>query len=199
IVSAILPDMLKENKLAAKPSSIKISGDTNFVINQFPFMHEFSKQKQSIKVQKIGGGLTYFSSYENFWNETPTAFSEHFNLNSYFERNGDTLMQVQVGEKTKLIVSLQVKKDAEYVMIEVPIPAGCNYASKWAYNYGMHKEFFKNKVCFFAEKLSKGTYQIAIDLEPRYTGKFTLNPAKASLMYFPTFYGNNTLRSITIH
>jgi hypothetical protein len=33
---------------------------------------------------------------------------------------------------------------------------------------------------------------------PRYSGKYTLNPAKAELMYFPMFNANNELKKVTI-
>jgi hypothetical protein len=36
----------------------------------------------------------------------------------------------------------------------------------------------------FAESLAKGVHQFEIELEPGYKGSFTINPAKAVLMYF---------------
>jgi uncharacterized protein YfaS (alpha-2-macroglobulin family) len=95
-------------------------------------------------------------------------------------------------------VDIQVKKGAEYVMIEIPIPAGCIYASKNQDSWQMHKEFMKNKVLLFAEQLNSGIHHFEIELEPRYNGTYTLNPAKASLMYFPTFYGRNEMKQVTI-
>jgi uncharacterized protein YfaS (alpha-2-macroglobulin family) len=62
----------------------------------------------------------------------------------------------------------------------------------------MHKEFFKNKVVIFAEHLDKGDHQFIVELEPRYGGTFSLNPAKVSLMYFPIFYGRNEIKKLLI-
>jgi len=198
IIHAILPDMLAVNKVVDKPAVLHINGDTNFVITTFPFVHKFNKNQQQIQVTKTGGGLTYFSAHQSFWNTQPSAFSEYFDITTTFNDNNNYLQYLTAGKKVKMVVQIQVKKEAEYVMIEAPIPGGCFYANKKQLGYNMHQEYFKNKWCIFSEKLTVGTYNFEVELEPRYTGRFTMNPAKASLMYFPTFYGRNALRSVTI-
>ncbi|MFV0468417.1 MAG: hypothetical protein ACK5MK_05760 [Dysgonomonas sp.] len=50
----------------------------------------------------------------------------------------------------------------------------------------------------FKAKLSKGQHVFDVELLPRYTGRYTLNPAKAELMYFPTFYGNEEIKTTLI-
>jgi len=84
-------------------------------------------------------------------------------------------------------------------MIEVPIPAGCSYNSKdsW-YPNEIHREYYKNQVTIFCNELDKGSYTFEIDLLPRYSGKYILNPAKIELMYFPTFNANNEIKKVSI-
>lgn len=41
-------------------------------------------------------------------------------------------------------------------------------------------------------------HHFEIELEPRYSGSFTLNPAKASLMYYPIFFGRNEIKKLQI-
>jgi alpha-2-macroglobulin len=62
----------------------------------------------------------------------------------------------------------------------------------------MHKEFLKNKLTVFIEQMNKGAYEFEIELEPRYSGTYTMNPVKAELMYFPVFYGRNETKQIKI-
>jgi len=62
----------------------------------------------------------------------------------------------------------------------------------------MHREYRKDKVILFIEKMGKGEYSYEIELEPRYSGSYSLNPAKAELMYFPVFYGRNNIKNLTI-
>ena len=85
--------------------------------------------------------------------------------------------------------------------IEIPIPAGCTYESKPQpyYNRGeVHREYFRNKCSIFCTKLAPGRYTYQIPLLPQYTGSYTLNPAKAELMYFPTFYGREEGKRVII-
>lgn len=62
----------------------------------------------------------------------------------------------------------------------------------------MHKEYLKDRVVMFIENLPKGQYTYEVELEPRYTGTYNLNPVKAELMYFPTFYGRNQGTTVNI-
>lgn len=105
------------------------------------------------------------------------------------------------GVPVTLTVTLQVKQEgAQYVMLEVPVPAGCSYASK-PVNFSrseVYREYFKEKTVIFSEKLPVGTYQFTVPLLPRFTGKYTLNPVKVELMYFPVVNANNAGREIWI-
>ena len=102
---------------------------------------------------------------------------------------------MKAGERVYLKVSVNVLKEAEYVLIEIPVPAGCIIVNK---SQGGHREYFKNKVVVFAEQLAKGRHTYEIELEPRYSGHYTLNPVRAELMYFPTFFGRNEMRRVQI-
>lgn len=62
----------------------------------------------------------------------------------------------------------------------------------------MHREYLRHKVAIFADRLPKGKHTYTIKLLPRYNGVYTLNPAKAELMYFPVFYGRTGLKGMRI-
>ena len=101
---------------------------------------------------------------------------------------------------TELIVEVNASKKAEYVMIEVPIPAGCSYDDN-EFNssyYEVHREYFKNKTSIFCQQLVPGKHIFKIRLQPRFTGSYFMNPVKAELMYFPTFYGRNEIKKTLI-
>jgi uncharacterized protein YfaS (alpha-2-macroglobulin family) len=95
-------------------------------------------------------------------------------------------------------IKVHVLKDADYVQIEIPIPAGCTYTEKKQHSYRAHAEFYKNKQVLFTENMPAGTYVFEIELEPRYSGFYHVNPAKAELMYFPVFYGRNEMKTTEI-
>jgi hypothetical protein len=54
-------------------------------------------------------------------------------------------------------------------------------------------------VAIFIRHATPGIRTFEISLMPRFTGRFVMNPAKVSLMYFPVIYSNNELRKITIN
>ena len=85
-------------------------------------------------------------------------------------------------------------------MIEIPIPAGCFYGEKISgyRNIETHREYQKNKAIIYWKKLEVVEHIFTIRIEPRYNGIYTLNPAKAELMYFPTFFGRNAIEKVRI-
>lgn len=198
ITNTILPGVLKMNKDFTTPSSIRISGDTSFTINSFPYQIKTSNSTRQMHIERSGGGLIYMSIYQRSWNNAPQPVQDHFSIKTHFEKNKKVVSSIQSGEQLSMLIDVDVKKEAEYVMLEVPIPAGCIYASKNQDDYNVHKEFMKNKVVLFLPLLTKGMHHFEVQLEPRYTGRFTLNPVKSELMYFPLFYGRNEITQVDI-
>ena len=86
-------------------------------------------------------------------------------------------------------------------MIEVPIPAGCSYASKprSRANGEVHREYYHHKTNIYCEVLKKGTYSYTIPLLPGYSGAYTLNPAVAECMYFPVINGREEVKRVSIN
>ncbi|MDR3245671.1 MAG: hypothetical protein LBT50_04490 [Prevotellaceae bacterium] len=50
----------------------------------------------------------------------------------------------------------------------------------------------------FCEQLPKGKHKFEIDLLPRFTGAYILNPAKVEMMYLPVVNANNDLRKVKV-
>jgi alpha-2-macroglobulin len=195
ILETILADLLI-NDSVPRPSSITVSGKTT---TQFPFAEEI-KGGQNISISKQGTLPVYFTAYEQHWNSSPKKINGNFEVISFFENTRDTISKLKAGEPIVLKVNVKVNADADYVMIEIPVPAGCSYKEKnQSYlNNEVHREFFKNKVSIFCSTLTKGKYTFSISLLPRFAGKYNLNPAKAEMMYFPVFFGREGMKEIDI-
>ena len=117
-------------------------------------------------------------------------------VKTYFK---DSVKVLLTGKPIELIAEVVVKKESDYVMIEIPIPAACSYNSTQQYYWGAtYREYFREKTSIFCANLKPGKYTFSIDLLPRYTGTYTLNPAKAELMYFPVFYGRNEMTRVKV-
>ena len=199
ILNTIVPEILATLKEFSSPAALTITGDTSFSITKFPY--KFSTKNEAIKnidITKTGGGLIYFTAYQKFFNSNPTAVETNFKISTSFKREGQNIAIIKAGERIKMIIEVNALKDAEYIMLQAPIPAGCLFANKTNNANGVHKEFFKDKVAMFIETLPKGKYIYEIELEPRYNGTYTLNPTKVELMYFPTFFGRNEMKGVKI-
>jgi hypothetical protein len=196
IIRRILPDLLDEGK-SFQPPVVVVNGKR---ITTFPYTEAFKPDEQ-IKVRKEGTGPAFVTAYQNFWNPNPTIEKEKgLSIETRFKDNGAIIATLKEGKPIKLEAKVTLAGEAEYVQIEVPIPAGCSYESKANGYYGkeVHREHFKDRVVIFCSKLGKGTHTFEIELLPRYTGIYTVNPAKAELMYFPTFYGNEKMKTVVV-
>lgn len=195
IVETIIDDFIQ---VGAKPETPKliIEGDITNVVETFPFEMTV-EPNQKISVSKTGDFPVYFTSYQSFWESNPKENKGEFEISTQFGKNNRSILKG--GEEVTLYVNVKMEKDAEYVMINVPIPGGCSYGdNRNNSRFESHRENFKNETAIFCERLPAGEHTFEIKLVPRYSGIYTLNPAKIELMYFPTFNANNTLQKINI-
>ncbi|MGY4384556.1 TonB-dependent SusC/RagA subfamily outer membrane receptor [Pedobacter sp. UYP24] len=196
ILETILPELLASGLHMDETSLVLNKADK---VNSFPLTKNIGAG--SLTVDKKGKAPIYFTAYQQFQNPVPKKVSQDFTVNTSFLQNGVKVTQLKAGAITTLEVEVEVKADANYVMVEIPIPAGCSYYSK-KQEYGgieTHREYFKNKTSVFCAGLKIGKYVFEVQLMPRYTGKYTVNPAKAELMYFPTFYGREGIKKVAIN
>lgn len=200
ILEVVLPALLHTPKEKIKPVKFSVSGTVNAKISEFPFTADIDTNVVELSISKSGTGPGYFTVYEKKWNPAPQAVDSLYKISSAFFVEGKEVETLTAGVETELRVVVEATGSADYVMIEIPVPAGCSYGDNTyvkGYNE-IHREYLKNKVSVFCEKLSAGRHIFAVKLEPRFTGRYTLNPVRAELMYFPTIYGRNAMRSVEL-
>jgi hypothetical protein len=199
VLEALLAD-LSENTTTNDlklVKSITISGSQQKEIKNFPARITLGPQEK-ITLTKSRGELDIHLTEERL-QENPPAKGKEYTVNTYLrqgKRISDTLV---AGESADLVVKVSVKQLAEYVMIDVPIPAGTIYAQQNtpAY-YESHRENFRNTTGLFCRQLSSGNYEFVIKLEARFPGSYTLLPATIQSMYEPDLVGNNQTRKVVI-
>ena len=111
--------------------------------------------------------------------------------------NGMTIKAeyVSVNEKENrsvIKVDVTLEADAEYLVISIPIPAGCSYdENSYSYTRGeSHREEYKDRVNIFCERIGEGSHHFEVPLNERYPGVYTINPSEVHLIYFPAFNAN---------
>ncbi|TCO07688.1 carboxypeptidase-like regulatory domain-containing protein [Natronoflexus pectinivorans] len=195
ILETIVPDILGEKGRVSAPKLI-LRGNIDKTVDEFPFEHKISNNSD-LTIEKSGSFPVYFTSYQKFWNKEPTRNTTNFKIDTWFSNTTNNILTA--GVETSLIVNLIVKADAEYVMLNIPIPGGCSYGERIQGGWPeVHREYFRNETAVFFRTLKQGEYTLEVKLVPRFTGRYNLNPAKIELMYFPTFNGNNEIKPIII-
>lgn len=191
-----MPDMLQVGKPFAETSMYMNEQQ----ITKFPYSENIGTA-EPVRIRKSGTQPLFVTAYQQSWNKDPDAETKKgFSVQSYFVVDRDTVSYLTAGKTARLEVEVNIDADANYVQIEIPIPSGCSYETKtdgWLRDE-VHREYFKEKVVIFSDKLNKGKHTFTVSLIPRYAGEYHINPAKAEQMYFPTYYGNERWKIIEI-
>jgi TonB-dependent SusC/RagA subfamily outer membrane receptor len=191
ILETLLPDLLKDTNEKPK-AQLSINESTN---SKFPFEKDYADQ--NVVLKNTGNLPIYVTAYQHYFKTEPEQLSNDFKIKSTFIDKPDNI--IKNGEEVILKVTLSVKKEAEYTMLNIPIPGGFDYTLK-PVNYGLedHREYFKHETSIFCSQLKEGQYTFEIPLIAKYSGIYNLNPAKVELMYFPTFHTHEGLKLVTI-
>ncbi|MEL7221108.1 MAG: hypothetical protein AAGJ93_07300, partial [Bacteroidota bacterium] len=204
IMQTILPDILMQysarDTLDFKQNLQITAGEETITNNQLPQKITLAV-REDIQIEKNGLGQVYLTAYQQRWNPQPTRVEGPFVVTSSLWQDGKETQRLQQSRPAQLQVKLRVEKQADYVLLEVPIPAGCSYGSKpqsrWLTNE-TYREYFREKTAIFCEHLEPGTYTYRVELEPRFNGRYQLNSAKAEQMYFPVFYGREGMKMVRV-
>ncbi|RYY57190.1 MAG: hypothetical protein EOO09_03365 [Chitinophagaceae bacterium] len=194
VLSVMLPYIMKQQSRFTSPPQVVVN---SMNIDRFPKKLTLDPAT-ALQVSKTGGGIVYLTLSQEIFNREPEPVSGQFVIDTWFEVAGRRSAVLTAGANAVMKITLDLKKDAEYVQFEIPIPAGCTYAAKPQGTDGIHREYLKDRMAFFVPFMRAGKYEYEIRLEPRYTGIYHINPAKSALMYFPVFYGRTGIKTMAI-
>ncbi|RLD61712.1 MAG: hypothetical protein DRJ05_02030, partial [Bacteroidetes bacterium] len=200
MLQTILPGALRENEQVFDKPELEVVMEETYHVIDFPFSKTIKGQTKEIQVKKSGLSPVYFTWYSKSWNKKPNAVDSIFKIDTWFETKDKKSEILKAGDNVVLNVKIKALKKAGYIMIEIPVPAGCSYGNNKRTNTykETHREYFKNKTIIYCETLEPREHIFKINLQARFNGSYTLNPARLELMYFPTFYGRNSIRDISI-
>lgn len=194
ICSILLQEAVRQNDYTRGETRLVINGDS--VITAFPAKLSLPQEK-TISVQKTGFGLVYLTLFQQWQNKAPEKVDSLFHISTLLVQQDDTVSSLIAGKPAMLKVHIDAKKSAQFVMVEIPIPAGCVVTHKPQVP-GQHREYLKDKTVVFLERLGKGHLEIDIPLEVRYPGRYTLNPARIELMYIPVLFGREGMKNVVV-
>ncbi|SDX44869.1 carboxypeptidase-like regulatory domain-containing protein [Hymenobacter psychrophilus] len=178
----------------------QLSGGLNQQVNQFPFEATLPAGAGPLVLRKQGGLPVYATAYQTRWNPAPAAVATPFAVRTRLAGQPGSRVVLKAGQPAELEVTVEVPAEARYVLLEVPIPAGCSYAAEKASGnaFEVHREYLRHQVGIFIDVLPAGRHVFRVALQPRYRGRYTLNPARAELLYFPTRFGRAASRQAVV-
>ncbi|GAB3585383.1 alpha-2-macroglobulin family protein [Hymenobacter daeguensis] len=198
ILETIGPDLLALGK-AATFARAQLSGGLNQTVTQFPFTTRLAGSTGPITLRKEGLLPIYATAYQNYWNPRPAPVSAAFTVRTEIAGQTGSRVVLRAGQPAELLVTVDVKAEARYVLLEVPIPAGCSYGDPAPTHYlETHREYLRHQTGIFLDRLPIGRHQFRIALQPRFRGTYTINPAKAELVYFPTKFGRSASKQAVV-
>lgn len=199
ILETLLPGLLEDGELPQPPMLIVEGQSRRDTIQNFPYQGTWSDEPV-LRIRQVGNLPAYVSAYQQYFAPEPKAVDSTFVLHSWWNdaKHPDTLLNA--GQSATLTVEVTCTEDAEYVLIEVPIPAGCSYAEQGLGHgpYEVYREQRRDRVAICCRRLPAGTYRYQVRLQPRFPGTYTLNPARIEEMYFPVFFGRNAVKEVGI-
>ncbi len=191
---AFYPEPERKNEDRAR---MIIEGATEMVIDTFPYKSTLSTENRIVTLRNKGDMPLFLSLGSKLFIADPPKDTTDFRVTTSWSVPDS---EVKSGIPVTLTADVEFFKSAEYVVIEIPVPSGFAYNDKNGYWPGeVHREFYRDHVAIFIRHASPGSRTFEISLMPRFTGKFMMNPAKVSLMYFPVIFSNNELKKITIN
>ncbi|OJU75078.1 MAG: hypothetical protein BGO09_07590 [Bacteroidetes bacterium 47-18] len=170
----------------------------NDTITRFPYTGSLNSDA-AVKVAKSGYRPVFFSYYYRQRDTLGVHKSDVFAVKTFINRKDTTTCRVGLFEDFELLVEVEVKKDAEFMVLEIPLPAGCIAKAEPArHRYESHREYLDEQVNIALPALKKGTYTFSIPVKAQYKGVFTMNPAKIEMMYMPLNYGTSGVKTIEV-
>ena len=149
------------------------------------------------QLKKSGAEAMVFLSRKYTDTNPPLNFTR-FKIQSSFLQDARVSDTLQALLPVMFKVAIEVKAATEFVMVQIPIPASCNYLDR-NNRYGADEvEYHKDRIILFYRKMYPGTKTLDIQLEPRFSGNFTLLPVQVENMYNPMEAGNNLTRKILV-
>jgi hypothetical protein len=201
ILTTIGPDLLGQGPGGAT-AQVQLSGSPALPagpVTQFPLALTLPAGTGPLALRKQGGLPVYATAYQTRWNPAPEAVGALFTVTTTLAGQTGRRVALPAGKPTELLVTVDVAAEARYVVLEVPIPAGCSYGEPAPTNHlEVHREYLQHQAGIFIDQLPVGRHTFRIALQPRYRGSYTLNPARAELLYFPTKFGRSASKRVVV-
>ena len=169
---------------------------------------------------QTGEGQLYYSAYLRYYLpvEDVKALNRGIIVGRQYspvDKPDEYITGAEIGDVIKVKLTIIAPNDLHYVVVEDPLPAGCEGVDQslkttsvvgeapgiervdewdrwgWGWWWFSHTEMRDEKVALFATYLPKGTYEYTYYMRASVPGEFLTMPALAYEMYFPEVFGRS--------
>ncbi len=197
--------------------------------------------ENNITLKQTGTGFTYMNAKLVYYkaggeitseekaNQPFDVTREYFKLEKKTQNNGTVTYKkiavkadnIHPGDDILVKVAVNSKSAHEYILMEDPIPAGCEFVRDasayvidgetlqfenptqkyywWNWNnWYTHKEYRDTHLAMTITNLYSGAYSYAYILKAQIPGTYNINPSTTCLMYYPEVRGFSDFASMVI-
>jgi hypothetical protein len=171
----------------------------NIGVTDFPFEKVIKDNNSHVVKIDDAAGMYVVKSEKQI--RTNALKYKGIDIEYSFEKDGNKISALQSGTVVDQVVRLNISENCSYVMVEIPMAAGCIIEDVIVPGSAMltHREIFRDKVILYFTKLPKGTYIVHIRQKVLFKGNYQLNPCSVNLMYFPMIQTQTAVRRIKIN
>src|SRR5690606_7792634 len=144
IISARIIRLLfdESKKQTESKPSVSIGNET---ASEFPFLKTLLPGENATLNIKTHTHL-YINWHQNIFDNNPAPKTQYFEVQSELEQQGKTVTELKAGYPAELKVTVRVKQQSEYMMLDIPIPAGCSVEKGDKGYFEVHREYFRDRV-----------------------------------------------------
>ena len=162
--------------------------------------------QNELEIVREGEGKLYYSAFLRYFKEEEDIKAKSSGIT--VKRVYDNTM-VKSGEYIRVNLTIDVPSDLEYIILEDPIPAGCEVVDEpqatpyyywdyyWPYWYSQ-REVRDEKVVYFMTYLRPGKNEVSYTLRAEVPGSYHVMPATAWNMYDDSIRGHSDEERVDI-
>jgi hypothetical protein len=139
------------------------------------------KPNNPVQISKTGPQV-YMVSNRNYRTYNPISDPNEFGISTHINKLDTGVYNLKITEKFEYTVNIFVKTNQNYVVIDIPIPAGCTHSSKPMGDFynEIRREYRKDRVIIYLQYMNFGNHQFSIPLQTMFQGTFNTAPARVS-------------------
>ena len=192
LVAELLPDLLTAGELRAPTVRVTTNGRRT-PLDDLPRLLTLSPD-DAVRTTLVaaGSGPLRAAVWQEYFVTEPQGRTEPLTVTTQLtDGRGRPVDRLRKGQKAYVEARVTSAGVADYVLLEVPLPAGCSFADRNEARgaHAVHRTYARDRVAIFVDRLPPGTHTYRVALEPRFTGRYYRNPARVSLQYQPAVLG----------